>query len=381
MSLLTLFRPPIYALWKPAIAATEWGHWLSVFSWMLAIGGGLGLGLRWSALPALTAAILFITPYIRAMVLVRELPDRMDRAFGPARWKRTEGRIYGGGGRIVPLLFRRLPHLPIPPVNSVSLVYGEFDGVPLTLDLYTPRLKVEPPHRRSDLILVIHGGSWCSGDSTQLSGMNRFLAARGHAVAAINYRLAPQHHYPAPIEDIDRAVEFLGSIQEEFGFDASRLVILGRSSGGHLALSWAYDSERPWADAVRAVVALYPPTDLIWSWARPSPRRMHDSNLVMRQFLGGTPDQVGRLYREASPLLQVSGQSPPTLLIHGANDELVSPLQSTRLATELEAAGVAHLHVEFGWGHHGMDANLAGPSGQITLYLIERFLASALLED
>jgi acetyl esterase/lipase len=62
------------------------------------------------------------------------------------------------------------------------------------------------------------------------------------------------------------------------------------------------------------------------------------------------------------------------LLVHGGKDELVSPLQSSRLAEVLSQASVRHLHVEIPWGNHAMEANLAGPSGQITMYLVERFV-------
>jgi acetyl esterase/lipase len=64
------------------------------------------------------------------------------------------------------------------------------------------------------------------------------------------------------------------------------------------------------------------------------------------------------------------------MLIHGGNDELVSPVQSRRLARELDRVGARCMHLELPWGKHGMDANLAGPSGQITLYALERFLAA-----
>ncbi len=101
-----------------------------------------------------------------------------------------------------------------------------------------------------------------------------------------------------------------------------------------------------------------------------------DSNAIIRQFLGGGPEDVQDLFDRASPIQHVSRDSPPTLLIHGGKDELVSPLQSRRLAAVLDEAGARHLHVELPWGCHGMDANLAGPSGQISLYLIERFLES-----
>jgi acetyl esterase/lipase len=245
--------------------------------------------------------------------------------------------------------------------------YGRQDGIDLTLDLYSPDAGGIPDR---PLVLVVHGGSWQSGDSRELTGLNRYLAGAGYAVAALNYRLAPRHRFPAPLEDIASAIRFL----EGPGRGSGRwkgVVLLGRSSGGHLALLAAYAPVHP---AIRGVLALYPPTDLIWSWQRPSPNRLMDSNGVIRAFLGGSPEEMPRRFEAASPVLQVRAGLPPTLLLHGGRDELVSPIQSRRLARALEGAGAPYVHLELPWGKHGMDANLAGPGGQITLYAVTRFL-------
>ena len=381
MSLLTLSGAPVYRLWIPAVAATEWGHWLAVIAIALAAARMFGAGLHWSIIPAVFAAVLFLSPTVRAIGLARGLSQRMNLAFGPPASDRIELEGYERRSRFVPLSVARLIHIPIPTVECTRMVYREEDGVRLALDLYRPRGETKFHVRGTGVILVIHGGSWNSGDKSQLSGTSRYLAARGHTVAAINYRLAPRFRYPAPLEDICRAIDFIRVAAPRHGFNADHIAMLGRSSGGHLALSAAYDRKWPSAAIVRGVIALYAPTDFVWSWARPSPRRLSDSNGVIRQFLGGTPDQIPDVFDRASPIRHVSSESPPTLLIHGAIDELVSPLQSTRLATALEGVGTPHLHVELPWGHHGMDANMAGPSGQITLYLIERFLESVFPAD
>ena len=378
MSLLTCSRAPVYQLWKPAIVAKEWGHWLAVFSIALAVVGIFGAGFQWMAFPGVFAAVLFLSPAVRAIVLAASLPKRMDSAFGPRVSEPGEVGKSGNPSRFVPLSIVRLIHTPIPPVELKRMVYSEADGVQLTLDLYLSRSETDQHTRGAGLILVIHGGSWATGDSAQLSGMNRYLAARGFTVAAINYRLAPRFNYPAPLEDICHAIAFIQKAALEQGFNAQPIVLLGRSAGGQLALSAAYDQQWMPAGTIRGVIALYAPTDFIWSWMRPSPRRISDSNGVIQQFLGGTPEQIPEVFDRASPIRHVSSESVPTLLIHGGQDELVSPFQSTRLAMALSEAGTRHLHVEVPWGNHGMDANLSGPSGQITLYLIERFLESLL---
>ncbi len=367
-SLLAVLRAPVRFLWKPAIAATEWGHWLVWIALSVAIAGAIGGGVWGAVFPASVAALLFASPILRAFAHVRPLETRLNRVFG------SQERHVGRFARPTPLAFSDLGHVPLPEVDQQSFVYREIAGQGLTLDLYRPQNQ----YQALPVVLVVHGGSWNSGDNSQLAGMNRYLTGWGYVVAAINYRLAPRFRFPAQIEDIRSSISFLEARAGGFGIDASRVVLFGRSAGGHLALLTAYTQQYA---GTRGVIALYAPTDMLWSWERPTPRRMMDSNAAIADFLGGTASEVPEIFDLASPIRFVRPDSPPTLLIHGGKDELVSPIQSRRLAMELERAGVPHVHVELPWGNHGMDANLAGPSGQMTLYTIERFLRFATGKD
>ena len=365
-SLLTLVRVPIYLLWKPAIAATEWGHWLLWFAMGTAMAGVLTGQYLGVAGPASLAVVLFAAPSIRAMLLAGTVRTGIDRAF-PHRAKYAAGTL----SRRSPLVVRNLPHIPIPAVETIRVVYREVDDTRLEMNLFRGKAIGEKP----PVVIVVHGGSWSGGDNSELEGMNRYLAAAGYAVAAINYRLAPSFQFPAPLEDIRGSIAFLEDHGDELGIDSSRIVLLGRSAGGHLALLAAYTLGH---GSIRGVVGLYPPTDMHWSWQRPSPRRIMDSNRAIAQFLGGGPQEAANAFDQAFPIRFVSPDSPPTLLIHGGKDMLVSPLQSRRLASELARAEVPHFYLELPWGNHGMDANLAGPSGQMTLYAVERLLEFAM---
>ena len=318
----------------------------------------------WVGVPALVAATVFASPSVRAMFLAGRVRDELDRVFPLSSNGST------GISRPSPFMVSDLPHIPIPEVFKIRAVYSEEAGTQLTLDLY----RAEEIRRPQPVIIVVHGGSWHSGDNSQLTGMNRYLANAGYAVAAINYRLAPAFRFPAPIEDIRASISFLEENETELKIDSQRIVLLGRSAGGHLALLAAYTLGY---QAVRGVIGLYPPTDMRWSWQRPSPKRIMDSNGAITDFLGGTLEEVAFRFDQASPIRFVRPDSPPTLLVHGGKDMLVSPLQSRRLASELERRSVPHFHLELPWGNHGMDANLAGPSGQMTLYAIERLLGYA----
>ena len=105
---------------------------------------------------------------------------------------------------------------------------------------------------------------------------------------------------------------------------------------------------------------------------------MLDSRKVLEDYLGGTPAQKPEVYAAASPSNFVNATTPPTLLIHGRLDPIVWPEQSERLAARLKENGRPYFHLYLPWATHGCDANLHGPSGQLSLYAIDRFLAYAL---
>jgi acetyl esterase/lipase len=222
---------------------------------------------------------------------------------------------------------------------------------------------------------MIHGGSWNGGNRGQLPALSRVLAQQGYAVAAIGYRHAPKHPFPAALDDVFRAIDFLKRHAVEARIDVSRIALVGRSAGGQLALSAAYSGREP---AIRGVVSLYGPNDLVLGYEHPSRRAVLDSKSVLEKYLGGSPAEQPERYAAASPVNSVNATAPPTLLIHGNLDPIVWPEQSQLLAARLQSDGRSHLLLELPWGTHGCDATLIGPSGQLTLYAIEHFLRTKL---
>jgi acetyl esterase/lipase len=366
---LALFRAPTYRLWMLAVGATEWGHWLA---WLLfapffrpwrAIVGFPG----W--LFGAFAGAAMLTPLLRALLL-RTLPQRITHAFGAATPRTRPGAPARSQPIVLLDLFRGVP---LPPVQRETLPCHAADGTASRVELYRPhgvaRTAALP------LVVVIHGGSWESGDPDQLPEVNSYLAARGYMVAALTYRLSPQHHFPAALEDVLAVIALLRERAPELGVDTERIALYGRSAGGHLALLAGYTLGEP---AIRAVAALYPPTDLRWGHANPAPRRVIDSTAVLERFLGGGPDAAGAAYDAATPMLLAGATAPPTLLVHGRRDELASPVHSRRLAAHLRTIDRPHLLLELPWATHGFEANFAGPGGQLWLYALERFLAATL---
>ncbi|HWQ14114.1 MAG TPA: alpha/beta hydrolase [Roseiflexaceae bacterium] len=377
---LSLRRAPTYRLWLAAVGVTEWGHGLAP----LALAALLRPYRRAIGFPAWTlgaaAGVVGALPLLRALPLARRLPDELVAAFGPVQ-PRTRP---GAPPRPAPLVsLDLLRGVASPTVRCDRLAYRCAAGQELRLDLYRP-LPACPSNGPAGkgvggdeaglpVVVVVHGGGWESGDAGQLPEVNRYLAARGYAVAAICYRLAPQHPFPAALEDVLAAVAHLKAHAMELGLDGGRIVLYGRSAGGHLALLAAYTARDP---AIRGVVALYPPIDLRWGYANPAARRVIDSCAVLERFLGGTPETASAAYDAASPLTFVGPESPPTLLVHGGQDVMASPLHSRWLAQRLAAHDRPHLLLELPWATHGFEANLSGPGGQLLLYALERFLSA-----
>jgi len=361
---LAVWPAPTTTLWMLAIGVTEWGHVLALFAllplfpgWKRSPVGRIG------ALLGLLAALLALSPLSRAVILSQHLPAELEGAFV----LRVRSTTLAAPGT-VPLSFSDLmPGVASPIVRPDRLIYIERDNQPLSLDFYRPA----DSHSPAPCVLVIHGGSWQTGDSTELAPLNSYLAARGYAVASINYRLGAMHPFPAARDDVSSAVAYLKAKASTLGIDATRLILLGRSAGGQLALLVAYTAHDP---AIRGVVSFYGPSDLRYAYEHPANPLVLDTRGVLTTYLGGDPKTVPAQYDAASAIKFVDADTPPTLLIHGKRDELVSPAQSELLAAKLAAANRPHFLLLLPWATHGCDYNFSGPCGQISTYTIERFL-------
>ena len=193
----------------------------------------------------------------------------------------------------------------------------EPETLPLNIRYYRP--KGAGPHPG---LIDIYGGAWQRGAPEDSRQFDSYLAYKGYAVFAIEYRHAPNFRFPAQIEDVRAAIAFLHANAAQYHTDPDRLILCGRSAGGQLALLAAYE---PGPVPIRAVIAFYAPTDLAAGYADlPSPDPI-DVRQVLATYLGGSPAQAPEAYRAASPITYAQRGLPPTLLIQGARDHIVKP--------------------------------------------------------
>lgn len=260
--------------------------------------------------------------------------------------------------------------IPQPTVRRRSnILFAQPKGIPLKLDIFQPQAPGQYPG-----IVVIYGGAWQRGSPTSNADCNRYLAAQGYVVWAIDYRHAPQHRFPSQLDDVEAALNFIQDHAVEYETDPQRLVLMGRSAGAHLAMLAAYATDRP---EIRGVVNYYGPVDLTTGYEQPPIPDPINSRAVLENFLGGSPSQFPDLYRQASPLTYVTQPVPPTLLIYGSRDHVVQAKYGQQLHRQLERTGTQAVYIEIPWADHAFDAVFNGISSQLALYHTERFIAWA----
>lgn len=357
-SLLTVFSAPTYHLWLLAICVAEYAWVFVTITLVLLMAGFVSSGNYQLAgtLLGITAITLFLSPVFLACKVANTLPTAMDKALGE----------HNNKSRHPFNLWAMLTGFRQQAVKCTSMNYRQDTLPSSTLDFYPSQV----PGRRP-CVIVIHGGSWSSGDNKQLPELNIHLARLGYHVASINYRLAPAYRNPVPVEDVYAAMDYLQLQAENLQIDTGNFVLLGRSAGAQIALLAAYRQPVP---GLKGVIDFYGPADMVWGYSAPGNPWVMDSRKVLENYLGGPYQAIPDRYAASSPVEFVNGTSVPTLIIHGQNDVLVAYEHSIRLNRKLEDNGIKHFFLSLSWATHGFDYNLNGPGGQLSTYAIERFL-------
>lgn len=241
-----------------------------------------------------------------------------------------------------------------------DVVFSSPEGFrPLSLDLHLPAGTGEGGDGAlAPVVVFLHGGGWYVGSRrmfvpgfTHAETFGRLTGA-GFAVASIDYRLSGEAVFPAQLDDMRAALDWLRASGVEHGVDASRMVVWGESAGGHLASLAGLDRQL----GVRGVVAWYPPTDMI-AFRKPGPDEARPTR--EESLIGGVIDDMPEAAALASPARLVHPDAPPFHIAHGDADEAVDLSQSELLAAALRREGAsAELQVVPGAGHiwQGLDS-------------------------
>ena len=230
-----------------------------------------------------------------------------------------------------------------------------------------PALDPAVTGRALPVVVFIHGGGWVSGDPHDYRFIARLLAPAGHAVVLAGYRLDTVGRFPAMLEDGAAALHWIGMHARGLGGDVAQIVLMGHSAGAYNAAMlgldprWLADTGLD-AGAIRGVVGLAGPYDFL----------PLDNISTIAAF--GHVDDLA----QTQPIRHVRGDSPPLLLIHGADDRRVFPRHSLSLARALASSGGrSETHVIPGIGHEGLIMRFARPFSRDTRarHLVMQFLA------
>lgn len=225
-----------------------------------------------------------------------------------------------------------------------GLAYAE--GSRQTLDVHVP---ASAP-AAAPLVVFFYGGGWREGSKEDYEFVASRLTAAGFVVVLPDYRLYPEVSFPIFVEDAALAMRWARDNAARYGADPNKLYVAGHSAGAHLAAMLALDQRYLQAVGmaqadITGLIGLSGPYDFL--------------PLEQGYLLNVFPAPL----REASqPINFVDAGAPPTLLIHGTDDDTVWPRNSERLATRLRDAGVtAELRLYDGVGHARVVAAMASP--------------------
>ena len=232
----------------------------------------------------------------------------------------------------------------------LDLPYGGGPAGDLCVDVYLPAGAETHP-----ALLCPHGGAWLRGSKSQYKSWGPWLAERGYAVVAVDYRLSTQISpaWPGVWEDICRALGWLVANASSMNVDPARLGTIGDSVGGHMAAMLSLDKTT--AERIRAMVGVYGIYDLPDWWRVTQPPKRSDD--PVKRLMGKSYPEAKADYESFSPLhrLQNLPGSPNAgyLIIHGDQDTIVHHDQSDRLIGALrdKKAKVEAMPIP-GSGHH-----------------------------
>jgi acetyl esterase len=246
---------------------------------------------------------------------------------------------------------------PDPPeMGEVRALSAPGPAGAIPLRLYRP--KGAAPATLLPALVYYHGGGWVIGDLDSHDVLCRQLSnASGAAVVSVDYRLAPEHRFPAAVDDADAALNWIAANAASLGIDGTRLAVGGDSAGGNLAAVAAIMARDQGGPALRLQLLIYPAVD----FAAQSASYVSEANVLpltdkamiwfQDHYLGATKGQSAQHWR-ASPLRAASHANLPRAFILTAQHDVLRD-EGDLYSNTLEAAGVGVGRVRFPGMIHG----------------------------
>lgn len=259
-----------------------------------------------------------------------------------------------GQARAAWQMMRKAMNQFVPPMAEVRALVAEGPNGPIPLRLY--RSQAVATDRNSPVLVFFHGGGWVVGDLDTHDVLARHLADAVAGVSiAVDYRLAPEHKFPAAAQDAIAATRWVAKNGRELGVDVSRMAVAGDSAGGNLATVAALAAVGAGVPGIRAQALIYPTVDLRCGY--PSYERVGAGYTLteasMHWFRDHYLNDPGEAEDwRASPILAANLRGlPPAYIVTGGLDPLCD--EGEAYAKALEQAGVAVEYRSFPGQMHG----------------------------
>ncbi|MGD9810790.1 MAG: alpha/beta hydrolase [Sphingobium sp.] len=265
--------------------------------------------------------------------------------------------------------------------EMASILNLQIGRRPFRIRIYRP----VPGEQPLPTLVYLHGGGWTLFSIDTHDRLMREYAARaGCAVVGVDYSLAPEHPYPAALNDIAEALDWIGDNGSAHGLDSSRMAIGGDSAGANLAIASALRRRDPVSSdvSVRALLLNYGAFDVL---SRESHRRYDGDRYMLtaeemldfwNDYIEGPPEEAGA---EARPLLADLSELPPTFLCIAECDILAD--ENREMARLLAQAGNdVHAEVYRGATHSFLEAVSISSLANRALDDASRWLAQRLRE-
>lgn len=241
-----------------------------------------------------------------------------------------------------------LPEMPA--MAGIEDLTASGPGGPIPLRLYRPS-----PEPGLPVLVYLHGGGLVMGSNHSFEPLARELAhASGAAVAAVEYRLAPESPPPAQFDDAYAATEWVAAHADELNLDVSRLAVVGDSAGGSLAAAVALAARDHAGPRISAQVLLYPGLDRDMGAASitsmpDAPLLRHEDIVYMHELVdrGGSPRDPYQVPAYATDLRGL----PPAIVVTGECDPIRD--WGERYAERLRDAGVQTTVTRYPGMYHG----------------------------
>lgn len=222
--------------------------------------------------------------------------------------------------------------------NINDIVYKTINGRVLQLDAYFNSQNTLNP-----IVLFIHGGGWKSGDKSQMVLLAQQIAAQGYSCFCVEYRLSDEAKFPASVFDIKTAIKFIKSRALDFNADASKVAVLGCSSGGQMAALIGTTNDLPEFEdkdsisqntRVQAIIDV----DGILAFHHPE----SEEGKMAALWLNGSYEENPMAWEQASPLSHCGKNTPPILFInsdkprfHAGRDDMIGVLKKYKIYNEV----------------------------------------------